>query len=158
MGGIKKTINGNQKNIAEYIKRREEFRKIYGVGSLEYRERVRKINIKIGNWRRTLRRQKELRNKIDELILNIKTFMGYDLFKNNKSPKTKEGKCAKGIYFKYGIENKFYGTDLSNRIGLKGDWTASKYRRRFTRSFKTNKYNREMYHRFLNYIKQIKNE
>lgn len=154
MGGKKRTINEYECLIWTYSKRRDEYREKFGVTSEEYKKRVYQINIKLGNWRRDAKRQRDKRAKIDWIISQIKEFIGYNLYENFKSPRTKEGRVAKGIFFKYGMEHRIMGVDLSDRLGLKGKWTASKYRSRFTDSFKTNKYNREMYHRFLKFIKE----
>lgn len=149
MGGVHRDIQQYQKIIHEYNKRRAIYKEKYGRESLQYT----RLSAKVYNYNKAVKRIKNINDRIKKLSNDIYEFMGQDI-QRTKDPKTKEGKAAKGIFLKYGMQNGLYGVDLGKYIGIKGDWSAARYRIRFTKSFSTNNYNKQTYHSFLKFIKR----
>jgi len=149
MGGKHRNISQYRSLANSYKARSLAYREKYGDSSPQYLA----ARDKAYNFNKAVKRAQNLNNRIAELAEDIKEFMGEDV-KRTKDPKTKEGKAAKGIFIKYGMQNGIKGLFLGNYIGLKGNWSASRYRIRFTKSFSKNNYNREMYYRFLEFKKR----
>lgn len=149
MPGKHKTINHYQRLIHTYSERAELYKQRYGVQSKPYINARNKVAL----YKRGERRGLIKREKIRKFALLIKDYIGVDVTKS-KDPKKIDAKIAKGIFIKYGMQNGFTGTDLGEYIGLKGRWSASKFRIRFTRQITQNKTYKEYYYGFLEYIKR----
>ena len=152
MAGRRRNIQEYQKLLHEYSKRREFYLSEYGSKDARYLNCRKKIH----NCNRAINRFHKRKKEIKKIALRIKEFIGVDVRdKLKRSWQTKEQKAARGIFFKYGMQSGIIGRELAEYLGLKCTvGYPSTYRMKFTRSFKTNKYNKEMYHRFLKFIKE----
>ena len=152
MGGRRRNIQEYQKMLHEYKKRRNVYMLKYGVDSKEYlncRRQIHNIHRAINRWYKRKQMMDSLRDKIKEFIgvdVSIKLLKG-------KQDLTK--KVAKAIFVKYGMQNGISGTDIGNYVGYADPSVcASRLRTKFTKSFKDNDYNKQMYHGFLKFIKR----
>lgn len=161
------TKNGYQKIIWTYSKRRDEIRVQYKgrLKTKEYSQRVLAINNKIITCRHAIKRYEVKEKKLNELNLIVLKFIDINvrslpnIIGNTKDAVRKN--LARKIFCKYAIDVLLLRPkDVSDYLGFSriNRTQAGTVRIRFNRSFKTNKDNKEMYHRFLNYIKQIKND
>ena len=133
-----------QTMIWTYEKRRAELIEKYG-----YRTgRTIQISNKIRNWRRQIRIMDGKSKAISDLIKKVNQYFDVDISDRYGGAKKI---LARKIYFKYGMENKIDGNLLSESIGFPKR-AASRSRREFTKSFKTNPCNKEEYHKFKTYI------
>lgn len=146
-----KSKNEYQKSIWKYHLRRESYKAKYGKTSETYLKLSRSIQLKLDTWKKAIKRIEIRDNLIKEIDDNITEFIGKSPYKSIHST-DQLTIVAKNIFFKYGIENGISGVYLADYAGLKYRIDASRYRLQFTRSFKTNKYNLEMWHRFKDYL------
>lgn len=137
------------KMIWEYEKRREELRKKYGAWNKKlpkgYKEKVKRINDSLENWRKGIRDIDSRNNKIIALGNEVAYFTGFNV-KGSASKRC--GDLAKGIFCKWGMENKIPGVLLAEYMGNDAPMVASRQRMRFTRSFKSNQKNKDLWVRF----------
>lgn len=137
------TKNQYQAMISMYRKRREDYKK------KKYSpEKIKKISVKISNWLGQIRRIEAREYYIQNLIESINEFFDVDIKSRCKDA---NHNLAQSVFYKYGMENGFTGARLVRSLGRKKTSRASIVRLRFTRSFKTNKKNRDAYHNFKNY-------
>lgn len=136
--------------VHTYRNRRAELKKKYS--GKEYAKKALPLSRKIATWQRAIRRIDERNSLIHELLKSINEFFSVDI----KTSKTNhQHRLARHIYYKYGMEQmKIYGTFLSEYIGRKGRWTASRCRQRLTRRFKNNPDQKKAYHDFNDYMKK----
>jgi len=135
-----------QRSIWKYEQRRKVLKGVYGRTS-EYGKRVKHITKKISTWKREIRRIDERVKKIPEIYKAVKDFFGIDI---RVKGTTKKYSIAISCYYKYGMENGISGADLARYIGRVGLKQPSFQRLKFTRSFKTNQSNKQIYHNFVN--------
>lgn len=152
MGGRRRNIQEYQKMLHEYKKRRKDYMSKYGVLDKRYlncRRQIHNIHRAINRWYK----RKEL---MDSLRDNIYEFMGVDVsVKLLKGKQDLIKKTAKSIFVKYGMQNGISGTDIGNYVGYShASVCASRLRTKFTKSFKTNDYNKQTYHSFIKFIKR----
>lgn len=143
--------NSYQQYISIYIRRRAELKANKDI-TYNYTKKLLNIKQKLDNWRRTLRKIEAREKRIQDLIDMIKDFTGSDVYLNKRNY-NKNDDISKGIFFKYGMEHRMGGAELSRYIGFSESATGSKNRFRFTRSFKDNPENKKIYHEFLQYVK-----
>lgn len=138
-----------QRSIWKYEKRREQIRKRYGgYRKKGYAQAVKKIRRRLNSYRKQIKSIDARNKKIKELVDKINNFFEVNI---KSKQKTLLLSLARSCYYKYGMEHGVDGSFLSVHIG-RSRITAHKQRTRFTRSFKTNKKNKEQYHNFLNSI------
>lgn len=131
-----------------YLKRRDNLRKRFGSNRAKgYADAVKIIRRKIEICRKQIKRIDKRNEQISELVKSINKFFGVDI-KSKK--RDSQHSIARNCYYKYGIEKGFEGSKLSVFIG-RSKISAHRQRRRFTRSFKTNKEHQKQYHNFLNF-------
>lgn len=145
-----KTKNHYQTCISIYLKRRNEVKWKHGSKSLYYKEYSKKINIKINNWRRTIKLIEKINSELKRIDKLVKSFTGFSA-KNSVRNKHKDIILSKNIFVKYTVESGVLATYISDWIGLKCR-TDNRYRLEFTRSFKTNAENKEAWYRFNEFI------
>jgi len=153
--------------IYVYKQRREKLREKYGIKKINkktpegYRKAVFGINNKIRIWRKAIKRIEHYNGLVQEVNRAIINFMGYDIRKTKRWAKDPRAQIARGIFSKYCIESRipgpylrpYLGTSKSRGGGVNKAGYETEIRRRFTRSFITNSENKELYHRFLKYIR-----
>jgi len=144
--------NRYQQKIWVYEKRRDEIRKEYGFRNHPKMATVRNITKKICSWRREIKRIEVKMNALKKNDDLIKSFMDISV-RDIKVWQNEEGKIARNIFYKYSIEHGISSPYISEYIGLKNNSRASIQRLNFTRSFKKHKANKEIYKRFLQFIK-----
>lgn len=162
----KTTKAGYQRIICEYEKRRDNIRTEFIINGIAtwnkfegkelYGKRVKKINHRIKVCKDAIRRILVYENKlriIDNLIID---YLGVSVVKNKKQNKLSQD--AKKIFYKHCIESQIPTIRISDYVGLKDNHTPTNSRRIFTRSFSTNKANKELWHRWKKYLKNEKNE
>lgn len=143
MPGTHKARNIYQQNIYEYTRRREDYKKLYGIGNPRYQKAARNIYAKVASWKKCIKRIDARRQVMDVLKWRVYSFTGF-------SPKTDLD--SRYLFYKWGMEHNISGVHLSKYLGYVGRWTAGRMRLRFTRSFPTNPRNRELWHRFKQYM------
>jgi hypothetical protein len=175
------TKNKYQQKISEYTSRREKLRARYGrvlhspKPNPEYRKAVQRINYKLTQWRRAIKRIEERQDRLEVIARYIADF--YELhgihatWKNNAgavvdSLRLKHSHLntdpnvvlARKLFYKYCLENGFSSPDvmmyISGGNANHGRYWATEARRQFTRSFKTNLHHKLMWDRFMSYMKQ----
>ena len=131
----------------------------------EYERRIRnhvnavtRLRKKCRILRKSIKRQEDRNNKLHEINKYVRHFTGYSVqnlggFTGNN----RELNFAKNLFYKYCLENGIQGNFVAKFCGMKTTETVSKRRLVFTRSFKTNSYNKEQYHLFLEFIKNNPN-
>lgn len=92
----KKKKNDYQKFISEYLKRRDNFRKL-NLPIEEYFEKTKTITAKIGIWRCALSRIKKRETFLTKLIEYVEDFFG-------EKP-SNDHTLATDMYFRYGLEH-----------------------------------------------------
>lgn len=129
-----------------YEKRREEARIKYGkkAGATIV------LTKKIKNWKGQITRIDRRNDKIRFIISTVNYYFNVDI---SSTCMDTDHKLARRIYYKYAIEDGINGIYLIDFIGRKEPKLAANSRRNFTKTFKTNKSNREAYHNFKFYIK-----
>lgn len=133
MGGKKQNINDYQRMLSTYLSRR------------------RKMNDKIQRLREAIKNRTGQRDKMYVICDAIKDYLGVDLICIDKYPKyrTDTEWLALRSFFKYGMDNGLVGSELSLFLGFETKEMASRERMKLTRSFKTKKENREVYHKLI---------
>lgn len=152
-----RTKNYYQINIIQYKKRRLLLRKKYNVINgykpcIKYTQKVFKINRKILIWSRQLRKIRARERKIYKIDMLIKSFFG---FRVNNAPvnKNRVKHISVMFFYKYGIESGCNGKDLATYTKVTRRVPAES-RMRFTRSFQSTPENKEIWHRFKQFINQ----
>lgn len=143
-----RTILQCQKKIHEYTIRREKCRQKYSYLHPSY--------ISLDGQIRYLRQRKRklisYREVLKFVYNSIEEFIGFPPSPGNHGS-NKEKNIARNIFYKYCMEHGIAGSEVSAYIGLKDRDTAARRRRKFTRSFSTNEYNKEIWDRFLLFIR-----
>lgn len=142
------------------LKNKNAYEKMYH----EYKKRIQqhKDSVKFLTKKvRVLKKIITLREKRQEKLRTsasyIKDFFEVNVHKiGGNIGRKKNEQIAKSVFYKYCIENGIRGSYIADYCGLKCKETPCKQRKCFTRSFKTNPENKEIYHRFLIYVKQNK--
>lgn len=149
--------------IYVYQQRRSKLRAKFGVKDnkspknvpQEYRDAVLNINNKIRTWNRQINRIDAVTQKLSAIESAVVNFVGTKIRNINGQNLPHEVTLAKGIYFKYALENGLQGVDAKRFIGgSKHDGQALAYRKRFTNSFKSNPENREKWNQFKEFYNQ----
>lgn len=146
-------INGYQRMLWTYVDRRKNLslKPLESITSI--RRRRRKLTIKITNIRTAIKKLENKRAKMHEVDDLMIKFNGLSVFKVG-GRHSGELKITKSIFYKYCLELGIPGPEISNFCGLKGRGDRPAISRlQFTKSFQVNKHNRDMYHRFLFFIK-----
>jgi len=126
-----KSKNSYQQHIAEYTKR-----------SNRHKQAMRNIGYKIKLWKEQVKRIEKKEAEMRKIYSIVKEFSG------SVEPKT----IGRKIFFKYCIENRINGAYVA--MFLKTfPTTPARERLRFTRSFKVNKSNKEVWNNFKQFIK-----
>lgn len=108
---------------------------------------IKRLTIKINNWRKMERIIEERRIKVIALANHIAYFSGFSI-KGSAMSRLPIANTMRGIFCKWGIENGIRGIILAEYIGYNNRYWASKTRLTFTRSFTKNKQNKELWERF----------
>ena len=150
------TKNQYEQKISVYKQRRkviqEKFNYINGKSaSPEYHKAVKTLNTKIRSWQRQVKRIEQRDLQIKNLDKSVFDFIGISV-KDSMEFHDTETSYARLLFYKRGMETGLNGKLLSEYVGAKDSGLASKNRLRFTRSFKFNKENLDMWHRFKNFI------
>lgn len=135
-----------KKRIWTYEKRRKEAYKT-----------SRRLSTKIWQMRKCLysmeAREKQRKGKVERLVASINDFFSVDI---KSSRYDKSHKIARNVYFKIGIESQLKQTDLCRAINRRGGAkTASSSRMNFTKTFKENPENKEIFYNFKSYYKSL---
>ncbi len=138
-----------QQKIHVYLIRREKYKRNFkGPGFFSKTKRYRIFNNKLSAWRKQIRKIDARIEKVDTLKKAVNKYFSVDISSEDKDKTTK---IALFCYFKYGLENGFSGTYLTYRVKIKRRQTASEWRKRFNKSFATNRENKNSYHDFKNW-------
>lgn len=148
-----------------YKVRREELRTKLNVNPLlrrksyvipkEYYIAVKNLNSKILIWSKGLKRIDKTIAKLKILEKTVTNFTGTrikGITINNELLKT-----AKNLYYKYGLEHKFRGRDLTDFIQVHYRQEATRYRTRFTASWENKPENKQLYLNFKTYYETRNN-
>lgn len=143
-----------QKKLFVYKGRRKEILKEFGSSSPSYH----RMRHKTDNIRKTI---KKLENKT-AYIREIDNLM-YEFIGHKPSKDSKRGTClgtmneryARSIFYKHLIENGISGAVIAKYCNVRRT-VPTDSRRRFTRSFTTNKENLEMWRRWRLFLKHKK--
>lgn len=135
--------NTYEKIYSEYQKRIESHQKI-----------ITSLRKKCKSLRRSIKRQGQRNDLLHETNKFVKDFTGYSVCNiGGNTGRNKDLNLAKNLFYKYCLESGIQGGFIARFCGMKQTETVAKQRKIFTRSFATNKENKENYHRFLAYIK-----
>lgn len=140
-------------HILNYKKRIEEKKKKYG----RWYPGARRMNSKITTWKQHIKRIERRDLEMRKLDNYLKEFLGFsvkDTCEKNSLKQPHELRLARKIFYKYGLENGLRGNWLARYVGAKDKATPSRGRLEFTRSFKTNRGNKEMWERFKSYLSE----
>jgi len=148
--GQKKNKNEYQKAIWVYEKRRQELRVKYAGNRKEYGKRVATISRKINHWKFAIKRIEKREAILNNWNEKIYQFLGCYV-KNSAGKRNNTIVTARNIFFKQGRGNGINGRVLSEYCGMH-KITASVNRFKFTRSFKTNKENLDIWKRWQKYL------
>jgi len=129
-----------------YKKRREEARSKKVLGATKYLTR------KINQWIKVIRRIDKRNETLGDIAKQVDAFFGVSI--KSKCMNVSH-KLARKVYYKYSIEKGIQGAKVSRAIGRVDPFSAIKSRRLFTKSFIVSDYNKDQYHNFLNYMKNI---
>jgi hypothetical protein len=125
------------------------------VAPSEYADRTWQITRRISAYNAKIREIDAKQDKIDNLAKRVEEFTSQLL--KTEVVRRKSPYPIHGLYFKYGMEHGMKGTELCTHLGT----TASNQslptlvRTNFTKSFSTNPENRELYHRFIQYMQSF---
>lgn len=160
------TKNQYQQMIRTYERRREKLRQRYGrvehspIARPEYAQAVFQINQKLRTWRRAIARLDKRQVILHSIGIQLESFLDCKVRHSAKEAfhKNKDVILARKIFCKYAIEKGFSSPDvmayLSRGEMLKsGRYQATEIRRKFTRSFKTNQYHHNTWHRFMQFMR-----
>lgn len=150
--GTYSTKNGYQKALFIYLKRKEDYKLKYGATSVKYKSLACKLNSKIDTYRKAIRIIERRHIKIISIADEVTNFIGKSPLKSaeNKDPLIM---IAKFLFIRYAIESGIQGSYLTSYLGYKRSKTPCMLRMEFIRSFDTNPKNKEMWHRFKDFIK-----
>lgn len=137
--------------ISTYKPRRERARTLYGCHSNEYRGLHSKYSAAMASLKRIKNRNDKMRDLEDRLL----EFMGYKVRDILPKDRLREKLLCRWIFCKWCIERGISGYDIAIFLGCHKDRPAS-CRATFTKSFKTNKENLEMWRRFKLFMKDYK--
>lgn len=159
--------NRYEQALWTYLKRREDLRKQYGEKwrkNPEYSKRVMLMSRRIDSIKGQIKRIERRNETINQIGWAVQEFLCIPSYPSNKAHKSrlhfsikrheKEFEIARQILYKYGMENGIQGVFISAYVGAKDPCTASRGRLSFTRSFVSKPENRELWHRFKNFIKE----
>lgn len=140
-----------QEGMWEYKNRRKKAKIKYGIGTPEYKNAYIVLNrgIKRFQWRidaidRNLGKLKELDKKVEE-------FVGI----SSKESKSKKGVyLARRLFYTWGLENGIRGGYLVAYTNETNRSVPSHTRMRFKRSFKTIPKNQQLWHNFLERVRE----
>lgn len=141
-----KTKNNYQQYICTYIKRRVEFKKKYGYAS-------KRIQAKIDIWRKAIRRFEKRELALKKMDAAIRSFLNVSVFNSTHFRKGMYAK-ARCLFYKHCLENGIRASDVARYCGCKDINVPTKRRILFTQSFATNPENKELWHRFKQFINQ----
>lgn len=151
---LAKTKNGYQSMLHTYIQRRSEYKKRPNESDEKFKKRKHKLKVKIGTFQKAIKRIEQREKQMDEIANLIQRFMGVKLKLIGRFGGKNEV-LAKNIFYKYSLQNSgLRGSDLAWYIGIKTKDQPNTQRMVFTRSFNTNKENKEAYHRFIEFTKR----
>lgn len=116
------------------------------------KDRIKRYSLykKIRTYRKAIVRIDKRMEVVRNLILKTNAYFSIDIRAKGSGDYIS---IARFCYYKYGIENGILGRDLALAVG-KNKYSASKRRRDFTKSFKTNLSNKEAYHQFKSYMEK----
>lgn len=135
--------NTYEKIYSEYQKRIKSHQKI-----------ITSLRHKCKSLKRSIKRQGKRNDFLNEVNGFVKEFTGYSVFNiGGNTGRNKDLNLAKNIFYKYCLESGVQGGFVARFCGMKQTETVAKQRKNFTRSFATNKENKENYHRFIAYVK-----
>jgi hypothetical protein len=155
--------------IHVYKKRREKLREKYGIISLtkkrpiEYKKAVYNLECKIRTWKKAIKRIERYNGRVYNINKAISGFMGINIRETRRWSNNPDVLIARGIFAKYCLESGIPGPYLRAYLGTSinrktKNFNRSSYetdiRRRFTRTFASNPKNKELYHRFLEYMQR----
>lgn len=159
MGGVVARLsekNKYQMKMAVYKKRRAAKKakliSLYGVHSgnkipKEDRAVLKNLSKQICRWRYMEKRIENRRIAIIALGNHVAYFTGFNV-KGSAKNISRRASLAKGIFCKWGMENKIQGVLLDEYIGYKQKSWSSTIRLKFTRTLTKNRHNKEMWERF----------
>lgn len=152
-----KTKNKYQQSIFTYLERREIYKAKYGKNSIKYLKLSRNINKRLTVYRAAIKRIEKRDWVIYNLDKCVIEFIGRSAY---KSVNAKEDITilARNLFIKYGMEHNICGIYLAEYVGLKYKQDGSRDRLKFTRTFSSNKHNKEMWHRFQDYMKSTQSK
>ena len=150
--------NRYQQKIHTYEERRQRLREKYGYTPGRvipgYGEAVRNLTNKISRWKRAIKRIEERQAKLELIAGRTELFYEGITLKNSAHSHKPEVCMARKLFYKYALEHGCRSRDAAVYVGGKQpQWPATK-RLQFTRSFKTQPENRELWHRFLKHMKE----
>lgn len=150
---MKRSIHQLQKQIHEYKKRRSEICDRHGYNTSQYIS----IKEKITSRKNSLKRGLSIKETIDSAIFQVSEFIGYTPTGGNVGS-NKEKHLSKAILYKYLIEKGVKSSEIAQFLNMKDRHSPARNRRNFTRSFRTNKENLEMWRRFKSFMKDYKDD
>lgn len=136
--------------VWQYKKRRYELKNKYT--GREYTKRRLRLQRKINTWKCQIKRIDSRNKRIKRLALAVNKYFGQNI-KNIVCKK--DHWLAMNVFYKYGIEDGIQGVFLAQYLKRKDYSMPSRLRLKFTKSFRTDKTNREEYHKFKKYYESI---
>jgi hypothetical protein len=158
------TKNGYQSMLHTYLQRRDNLRKKYNwqpgkSNCPEYGKAVLKIRKKINVIQKRLRAIEQREQRLRSISEMLEEFLGYNvhfsLRHDNPNQSWGTAPVARGIFYKYCLENGHQGSEVARFVGAKARYTASEGRLAFTRSFKQKPERKELYHRFCAFLREM---
>jgi len=143
-------------HIEMYRRRRKEYEDRYKATNPEqYRKLCKSIWRAMDNWRRQIKRLDEKEKVVKSLYTKVKEFTGYY---PSGTTRDKRRVLARGLYYKWGMENGIPGNYLRMQAGHTRVLTPSNTRMKFTRSLSTSPENRTIWKNFKKFMEEPSNQ
>lgn len=149
-----------QHHVWAYTERREQLRKRFNISNgmkapEKYHRKVKNLNYKINYWTKCMNQIDKKRNQVIAIGNYVAYFTGINVkgTVSNQNPRWKE---ARGLFYKYCLENGISATFVAEYVGAcRGDIVA-RGRINFTKKFSTNPEVKQRWLTFKKYIEERK--
>jgi hypothetical protein len=132
-----------------YKERKRIIREKYGFRNPDYVPMMKRLQSKIDDWNKNIKRIDARNEKIKTLVKSVNSFFNCNIHESHFASLP----CC--VFFKYGIEViGVEGTKLTTHLRFKNKAIGARQRLNFTKSFKATPRNKEIYHKFKSHIKR----
>lgn len=151
--------NYYEKILFTYVQRRSMLyiKYILNDKNFDYKEKSKNLSRKIKTCISAIRKYQHRQNSLETTNYYMKEFLGVDMKRiGSHVGKNEQKLIAKNIFYKYLLDNGMNARYIAEYCGIKQQDNITRTRRNFQKSFQTNEYNRQYYHKFISFIKEQK--